>query len=41
MSSKYGNIVFNNAASCLLCEQVDLFIACIGYEDRSFYIYEK
>lgn len=41
MNNSLNNIIFRNESCTLLQERIDLFIACIGYEDRSFYIYEK
>ena len=41
MKNQTQKISFKNEPSSSLCNKIDLFISCIGYEDRSFYIYNK
>lgn len=41
MNERLDHIVFSNEMSSVLNDRIDLFIACIGYEERSSYIYCK
>ncbi len=41
MNNSIQKIKFCNEHCSLLNDTIDLFISCIGYEDRSFYAYNK
>ena len=41
MYNNIRNIYINNANNTLLNEDIDLFISCIGYEERSYYLYNR
>ena len=41
MNNNIKRIQFTNAQCSLLNGRIDLFVACIGYEERSCYIYKK
>lgn len=41
MSNVLKKIKFSNEQCSILNDRIDLFIACVGYEDRSSYIYNK
>lgn len=41
MNSSWNKIQFKNEPCNMLNERIDLFVACIGYEDRSYFIYKK
>ncbi len=41
MNESIKRIQFSNEHCAKINERIDLFVICIGYEERSFYIYRK
>ena len=41
MISSINKLIFQNEQADVLNNRIDFFVTCIGYEERSFYIYKK